>query len=111
MVKASGGLAGDLGVPLLPKAGGGGRPMSVASNACASTDSWPLLRRHQFSYSRFKDLVLALVGLCNRLIVFIGREPGNCCFTILELSDQQDIAYGQSWKLVRFLASLVGLFL
>jgi len=64
------------------------------------------LRRHQFSDSRFKDLVLALVGLCNRLIVFIGREPGNCRFTILELADQQDIAYGQSWKLVRFLASL-----
>ena len=38
--------------------------------------------RHQFGDSRFKDLVLALVGLCNRLIVFIRREPDNYRFTI-----------------------------
>lgn len=50
--------------------------------------------------------MLALVGLCNRLIIFIGREPGNYRFAILEFSDQQDIAYGQFGKLVRFLASL-----
>jgi hypothetical protein len=47
--------------------------------------------------------VLALGGLCNRLIVFIRREPGNCRFTILELADLQHIAYGQFWKLERFL--------
>src|ERR1017187_2829914 len=56
----------------------------------------PLLRRHQFGDSRFEDLLIALVGLCNRLIVFIGREPSNCRFTVLELANQQDIAYGQS---------------
>jgi hypothetical protein len=64
----------------------------------------PLLRRHQFSDSRFEYLLIALVGLCNRLVVFIGREPSNCRFTVLALANEQDIAYGQSWKLVRFLA-------
>jgi hypothetical protein len=39
-----------------------------------NTPSERLLRRHQFSDSRFKDLVLAFVALCNRLIVFIRRE-------------------------------------
>jgi len=56
--------------------------------------SSPVLLRHQFSYPRIKDLLVAFVGLRNRLIVFIRTESGNCCFTILELSDQQDIAYG-----------------
>jgi hypothetical protein len=65
----------------------------------------PLLRRHQLSDSRFKDLVVALVGLCYRLIVFIRREPKDYRFAILELADQEDIAYGQSWKLVPSLAS------
>jgi hypothetical protein len=36
---------------------------------------------------------------------FTGRVR-NCRFTVLELANEQDIAYGQSWKLVRFLASL-----
>ncbi len=65
-----------------------------------------LLLRNQFSDSRFEDLMHALVGLCNRLIVFIGREPGNCCFAILEFANQQDIAYRQFWKLVSFHAGL-----
>jgi hypothetical protein len=59
-----------------------------------------LLRRHQFSDSRFEDLMLALIGLCNGLIVFIAREPRNCRFAILEFANQQDIAYRKSWKLV-----------
>jgi hypothetical protein len=35
----------------------------------------------------FEDLVFALVGLRYRLIVFIRREPDDCRFTILELTD------------------------
>jgi hypothetical protein len=38
--------------------------------------------------------------------VFIRKKLDNYRFTILELANQQDIAYGQPWKLVRFLASL-----
>jgi hypothetical protein len=76
------------------------------SSALPQSAIRPWFRRHQFSDSRFKDLVLALVGSCNGLIVFIRSETGNCCFTILELADQQDIANGEFWKLVRFLASL-----
>ena len=63
------------------------------------------LRRHQFGDSRFKDLVLPLVGLYNRLIVFIRREPGNRRPAILEVTDKQGIAYRQSGKLVRCLSS------
>jgi hypothetical protein len=33
-----------------------------------------------------------------------GPRPVSGRFTILELADQQDIAYSQSWKFVRFLA-------
>jgi hypothetical protein len=38
--------------------------------------------------------------------VFIRKKLDNYRFTILELANQQDIAYGAPWKLVRFLASL-----
>jgi hypothetical protein len=65
---------------------------------------WP--RGHQFSDSGLEDLLIALVGLCNGLIVFIGREPGNCRFTVFELANQQDIPYGKSWELVRCIGSL-----
>jgi hypothetical protein len=65
----------------------------------------PLLRRHQFSNSRFKDLMITFVGLCNRLIVFVRRKPRDCRFTILELANQQDIADGQAGKLVLLFAS------
>ena len=84
----------------------GAKELRHARSAIASADPWPLLRRHQFSDSWFEDLVLALVGLCNRLIVFIRREPGNCRSTILEFTDQQHIAHAESGKLVRFLATL-----
>ena len=85
--------------------------VEAATLGIGDWESWSLLGGHEFSYPRFKDLLVALVGLRNRLIVFIRREPGNCCFTILELSDQQDIAYGESWKLIGFLASLVAVLL
>ena len=61
-----------------------------------------LLSRHQFGDSRFEYLLLTLVCLRHRLIVFIRREPGDGRFTILELTNQQDIADSQLRKLARF---------
>ena len=56
------------------------------------------------------QMVLAVPPMWTQLgrskAVFIRKKPDNYRFTILELANQQDIAYGQPWKLVRFLASL-----
>ena len=84
------------------------------SRASAATGEFALLqyaispspRGHQFSDSGLEDLLIALVGVCNRLIVLIGREPGNCRSTVLELANQQDISFGKSWELVSLLGSL-----
>jgi hypothetical protein len=65
-----------------------------------------LLRRHQLSDSRLKNLVLAFVGLCHRLIIFVRRKTGDCHLSILELANQENIAYRQSRKLECFLNTL-----
>jgi hypothetical protein len=65
---------------------------------------WP--RRHQFSDSWVKDLVLALVGLCNGLIVFIRSETGYCRIAILELASSRTsptASLGSSYAFLRVL--------